>query len=354
MAVQLPTYATREDVKQALDVLETARNNAQIDRAIEAARDDVEGLCRRRFYLMDATEYWDWPNFQSARPWKIWLEARELADVTSNVPVVTAGGVVIPSSAIFWGPWNYAPPFTFLELDRSQSYSFGGGSTPQRSVSIQGTFGYWLKTAPAGALASAMSDTTSTAVTVTNGSAVGVGDVLTCGTERMLVQDKGMADTGQALASGATTALASDNLLGVSSGPAFHVGEVVQADAEQMLITSITGNSLTVKRAWNGTVLAVHATPEIYAARLLTVIRGDLGTTAATHTSSAALTITLIPGLVKELAVGEAVNHVLQETTGYARALPQGSGSVMPGGGLPDLRDRCYAKFARKNRPRTV
>lgn len=353
MAVQLPCYATREDVKRALDIQGTARNNAQIDRAIEASRDDVDGLCRRRFYNVDTTQSWDWPNSQRAYPGRIWFDERELADTTVKVPVVTSGGNVIPAANIKWGPWNYSPPFTFLELDRSKSSTFGQGVTSQQDVAITGTFGYWTRTAAAGSLAAAISSTTATACTVSNGAAVGVGDVLIAGTERMLVQDKQMADTGQALTSGATTAQASDVLLGVTTGSAFTVDEVLQVDAERMLITSITGNSLTVKRAWDGTVLAAHATPEIYAARLLTVTRGDLGTTAATHLVNAALTISVVPGLVKELAVAEALNHALQEVSGYARTMPQGAGLV-PGVGLPDLRDRCRARYGRKNRQRVV
>ena len=351
MAIQLPCYATREEVKRSLDIQETAYNDAQVDRAIDAARADVDGAMHRRFYNVITTEYWDWPNFQRAYPWRIWFDEAELADVTTNVPVVTTGGTVIPANAIFWGPWNYSPPFTFMELDRSQSYSYGVGSTPQRDVAITGTFGYWDKQASAGTLAVAISSTTATTCTVSNGAAVGVGDVLIVDSERMLVQDKAMADTTQSQQSGCTTEKASDNLLEVTTGSDFSPQEIIQLDAEQMLVTSITGNYLTVKRSYNGTALATHSSAEIYAARLLTITRGDLGSTAATHLINAALSIQVIPGLVKELAVAEAVNHVLQETSGYARTMAvPGAGNVVPGGGLPDLRDRCFTQFGRKAR----
>ena len=122
-----------------------------------------------------------------------------------------------------------------------------------------------------------------------------------------------------------------------------------------MLITSITGNTLTVKRSWNGTALATHSGAEIYASRQLTITRGDLGSTAATHSNAAPLNIQVIPALVKELAIAEAVNHVLQRTSGYARtmAIP-GAGNVVPGGGLPDLRDKCWTAHGRKARRRVV
>jgi len=61
MAIVLPAYCTRGEVRRALDVKSAAWNNAQVDRAIDAARDSVEALCHRRFYPEDTTHQWDWP-----------------------------------------------------------------------------------------------------------------------------------------------------------------------------------------------------------------------------------------------------------------------------------------------------
>jgi len=198
MSVTRATYATREDIKSALDFKLTARNNAAIDRAITAGSDKVDGQLHRVFYTTLTTKYVDWPNFQSTYPWKIYLDAAELGDVTNTIPTVTSGGNPIDPAAILWGNPRYAPPYTYFELDRSGSESFGQGDTPQRDVGITGAFGYEDAFAPAGALAAALGDTTGTSVQVTNGAAVGVGDVFRVGAERMLVADKAMADTGQA------------------------------------------------------------------------------------------------------------------------------------------------------------
>ena len=298
MAVYQVAYCSREDVKSAADILQTADYNVHVDSAITAARADVDRLCKRRFYNVDETHYWDWPNFTAAYPWRIWFDEAELADTTVNVPVVTTGGTVIPSSAIFWGPWNYSPPFRYLELNRSQSYSFGVGDTPQRDVAIAGTFGYWTQSRPAGALA-AMATSSVTTITVSDSSAIGVGDTITIGSERILVSDRAFADTGQAqTGGGCSTALANDNILQVSTGADLHAGELLQLDAEVMLATSITGNYATVIRAYDGTALAEHSNAEVYAARLLTVLRGQFGTTAASQSMSAAITALLYPGQV--------------------------------------------------------
>lgn len=50
MAILTPVYCTRQDVKRALDVHETARSNGQVDRAVEAASRTIEGVLHRRFY----------------------------------------------------------------------------------------------------------------------------------------------------------------------------------------------------------------------------------------------------------------------------------------------------------------
>lgn len=61
MTISRPCYATREQVKQALDIKESARSDLQIDIAIEAASDSVDGLLHRVFYPQVMTRYFDWP-----------------------------------------------------------------------------------------------------------------------------------------------------------------------------------------------------------------------------------------------------------------------------------------------------
>ncbi len=356
MSISTPCYATREDVKSALDVRQTARNDAQVDRAIEAASRAVEALCHRVFYPTYATRYVDWPNFQYAWPWRVWLDAAELADVTTTVPVVTSGGNVIPNANIFWGNPRYNPPFTYLELDRSSSSSFGQGSTPQRDVAITGTFGYSIDTRSGGTLAAAMSDTTSTSATVSDGSLIGVGDLLLVGTERLLVTGRANVTSTQTQQStGVSTASNADVTLAVTTGSAFHAGEVVQLDSERMLVLDVTGNNLTVKRAWDGSTLATHSGATVYVSRLLTVVRGAQGTTAATHLSAAAVSVHAVPSLVRQLAVAEAVTMLTQEAAAYAGTQGSGQGAQKNvGAGLPSLREQTLAQYGRKVRQRVI
>lgn len=358
MAVHRPTYATRRMVKQATDIATTAGYDQQVDSALEMAATAVDGLCHRRFYNVLEAAYFEWPSFQRAYPWRIWLDQKELASVTNPVPTVTVGGNTpqsIPNSAIFWsGSSNYYPPYIYMELDRSQSYSFGQGNTPQRDTHITGLFGYWDKPRPAGTLAAAVSSTTATTITVSDSSLADAGDVLTIDSESFLVQDTAFADTGQAQSgSGCSTASSADNQLTVADGTQLHAYEVIQLDAERMRILSITGNVATVQRAFDGSVLATHSGAEVNALRLLTVTRGDFGTTAATHSNGTVISAATVPGEVQSLAVAEALNTVYQRTSGYARQVGE-QHATPPGGSLPDLRAAVLTLYGRKARSRGI
>lgn len=355
MAVNRACYATRRDVLTATSIQETYDYVRHVDSAIEAASGSVERLCKRRFWNNYTTQKWDWPNFQRAYPWRIWFDEREIADVTGTVPVVTSGGNVIPASSILWGPWNYSPPFTFMELDRSTSASFGQGQTPQQDVHIQAVFGYWAETRPGGTLAAAVSDTTGTTFTVSDASIVGVGDVLTIGSESVLVRDLSWVTTGQTQSgSGVSTADTADNILAVSDGTKIHADEILQLDAEWMLALSVTGNNVTVQRAYGGTVLATHSGATVYAQRNLTVARGFGGTTAATHSNADTVLAALIPDEVHELAIAEAEVLVFQKLSGYARTIGENGGRPVPGGSLPDLRARVQEHYGRKHRQAVI
>jgi hypothetical protein len=350
MTVTRVCYCSREDVKAAIDVKASAYSDARIDSACEAAADSIEGLTHRKFYPVTATRYFDWPNYQMAAPWRVWFDEREVADATNAV--VKSGTVTIAASSVFFEPVNSGPPFTYMELDRSTSASFGYNKTPQRDISVTTSFGFWTQTTPAGTLTVALSDTTGTSVQVSNGAAVGVGDYILIDTERMIVTDRAMVTTGQSQqGAGAGTASMADVSLGVTDGTKFTPGEVLLLGSERMLVVDVTANTVTVKRGWDGSVLATHSGATIYASRLLTVTRGALGSTAATHLINTAIGRGVVPGLIRRLAVAEAETILLQEVGGYAGV--QGSGPAMVSGvgkGVDAIRAQAYSQFGRMGR----
>jgi hypothetical protein len=359
MAIVEPVYCTREEVLDAMDFRSTSLRIPLVDSAIAGGSRDVDKLCHRQFYPEDKTVSFDWPNYQRAYPWRLWLEREELADTTTNVPVVTSGGNVIPASSILWGPWDdEVPPYTFLELKRSSSASFGQGTTPQQDIQIHGTFGFWVRTEIRGSLVSGINSSV-TSLTCSDGGLVtglGVGDILLVDSERMIVSNKGTVASGDSVQSGVSTAKNSDDILGVTSGANFNVGEQILIGSERMYIEDIAGNSLIVKRPWGGSTLSAHsASTPIYVYRSLTVQRASLGTSAASHSGSATLYRYAFPGPVRELAIAESVNNAQQKVSGYARTV--GSGDNVrnaSGAGLQDIRNRVFAGYSRQGRQAVI
>jgi len=345
-----PWYATREQVHRALDVAETARADWQIDRALAGAVESVHGLLHRVFYPQLETRYFDWPNRQYARAWRIWLEQDELIEVTS---IVNGDSGVLGPTEYLLEPVNDGPPFTRLEINLASSAGFSpGASSHQRSIAVLGLYGGAPNTeAPAGATAEAL-DASETGVDVTDGSLIGVGDLVRVDTERMVVTGRTWLDTGQNLGAPGLTDLSNGVAVNVTDGTAFHAGEQLLVDAERMLIQDVAGNVLAVKRAYRGSVLAAHtAGADLFVDRSLTVERGALGTTAATHLTAAPVVRWVPPALVNNLALAETMVTFEQEKAAYARTV--GSGETereASGRGLAAIRDLAYTRHGRQAR----
>lgn len=352
-------YCTRESVMDAFDVREAAHRSAQIDDAITSASDDIDGWLNRHKHGLaprTATRYFSWPSRDYSPAWKLWLDENELVTVTT----LTAGGTAIASGDYFLEPVNSGPPYTYIELDLNSSAAFTNSGTSQRAIEIVGTWGINDDRKAAGTLAEAL-DASETAVDVSDASLVGVGSVLTVDSERMLVTGRSALDTAQNLQAD-MSALNSDRTVDVTDGTLYAVGEVLLLDSERMRITDIAGNNLTVIRAYDGSVLAAHTAPvDIYAYRTLTVERGALGSTAATHSSGATVETWDVPDLVRDLCKAEAITRLEQEFSAYGarvysdEAERDSSGTeVVAGRGLTDLRKSCARRYKRKFRKRAI
>lgn len=343
-----PWYATRDDVTSALDVAETARTHAQIDRLVAAASRSVDGLCARVFYPTVGTRYLDWPPEDGGRSWRFWLGRDEVVSLTN----VVSGGTTISASDYFLYP-DSGPPYTRLEIDLSSSAAFGGGSTHQKELVLTGTFGYRADTEQLTTLAEAL-DASETAVDLAH--SVPVGTLLLVDTEYMHVSGRQLLTTGQTInadlaASKGVTAVSVDD------GTAFQLDEVVTIGTERMLITDIAANSLIVERAWSGSVLAAHTTGDtVYAPRTAIVERGVCGTTAATHTAAATVYRHVPPQLVTALTVAETVFMLQNEQSGYGRTvgLDESGGRSVQFQTIKLVREQCLIAHGRSTRTRAV
>lgn len=355
MTITQPCYCTREQVKGALEVLESARANQIVDRAIESARDAVEALTRRRFTPWEGTRYFPWPWHDYGTPWVLWLNADELVSVTT----LTSGGVTIGAADYFLEPANDGPPYRRVEADLSSASAFSGGDTHQRAIAITGVFGYRDDAETVGTLSGALaaSATASPALTWNDALAnVGVGTLLKVDAERMLVTGRTMEDTTQNVGGSGLTAANNNVALTVTSGAAFHIDETLLIESERMRVVDIAGNVLTVRRAQDGSVLAAHAAGvDIYALTGVTVARAQRGTSLAAHDSGATVTRHVVPALVRDLAIAYAQTQVMQEGAGYARVAGSGDNQrEMIGRGLAVMEQETVERHGRQILVRAV
>jgi hypothetical protein len=373
VALNRPAYCNRDDVKRALDIEGiTATSNTRIDRALGTVADTIEGQMHRVFYPLDKSRFFSWPNYQYAYPWTLWLEQWDLICMTA---LESPRGTAIPLYQVFLEPVERKPgfPFESLELDRSTNVGWGMGPTPQHSIYVTGTWGFSADTDPAGTLTAGIGTSDAT-ISVSDSSLSGVGDVLvldpgtaaapyptfpgTAGAvgaptgERVLVTGRTAIATGLSQSgAGCTTASSEDNTLATTGSGTLNGGEVIILDQERMLVQDVIGGVATVKRAWDGTYLTAHYGVAVNAYRQLSVLRGQLGTTAVSHSSSATVARHRVPSLIRDLSIAECLNQVLQEGSGYARVVG-GPDTAMPapGMGLAEKWDEARATYGRKAR----
>ena len=347
------TYATRGDVMRALDMAETARADRQILRDLQTASRSVEQLTRRLFYPTVATRYFDWPNFQHTYSWKLYLDHNELISADS---ITTAGIALTVGSDVLLEPVNDGPPYTWIEINLARAPAFAGASTRQRSIVIAGTFGGCPVAEVATCALDGLITSSVTTIDITDVADVppDIGDLIRVDDERMIVTGQSVISTGQSLATPITSSTAS-TAVAVSDGTAFAIDEVIELDTERMLVVDILANTLVVRRAWDGSVLASHTGSTVYAVRRLTVERGALGTAATAHLDTSVIHRYLAPALVRELTIAETVNTLQGEQSAYAR--DRGAGSAArprAGDSLDDLRQRVMEAHGRQMRTSAI
>lgn len=318
--------------------------NVQLDRACRMGSRSVESFCHRTFYPRIETRSFDYPGTR-ATALKVWLDDWELIEATS----VTSDGVTIPPTTGYLLRPNSGPPYDRIEIQRDSAYSFAGG--PQNAITIVGLPGYRNDESTLTALASAVSTPAATTIDVDN--PADVGSVIRIDSERMQVLGKTW--TASAVNCTALTANASSNSITTTDSENFTVGERILIDAERLEVLDIAGDTVILRRAVDGSALAAHANGTgIYWQHRLTVERGALGTTAATHLDNAVVYRWEPPSQVQVLSLAYAEDSFLQENSGYARLTGQGENERPVGGrGIKDAENRCR-HLVRSSRSRTV
>lgn len=349
-----PALASREGLALALDRGLNVYSIEGLDRALWAATDTIEERFERVFWPQSGTYTFDVPvddSGTSTPSWRLWLDPHDLISATA----VTVGGVTVSGYQL--RPDNRINrPASWIELDRTGSSSFYSGSASQRRVAVSGLWGWWDESRAAGALAGggvlASNSVLDLATAPAIGTAqVGVGHLIKVGSERMVVEDRLLVDTGENLGAdlAATVSASIPTSITVGDGTDYAAGEMITVDGEAMLIQRVLSNTLFVRRGYAGTPVAAHVTgADIYAYRRLSVYRGAGGTVAADHAASAAVTRWQAPYALEALCIAIAQETAVQEGAAYARTIGDGENErEMRAGGLKAAWERAKS-YSRK------
>lgn len=341
-------YATVERVMRAADIKASAFVKDEIIDALESSSDAVDRLVNLGDATRPAFAPWkgeitfDFPTSNNGNAFKFFLNQFRLHSLTE----LTSGGDDLTSLAL---PWPASgPAYSAIEIntDGDDNLDAGDAGTGQRSLVADGVWGVFGEDRSRSTWTLGASINASV-TTATLNAPIGIGSIVTIGTERMIVEDRAWADSTQTAS--ALTANVGAQSITVATGSAFLAGEEILIDSERMLVREVAGNVLTVQRASSGSTLAAHSNgAAIYWQRSCTVERGALGTTAAAHTSGDAVVIYRAPALAEQLTVAYAIDRRAQESAGYARTVGQGdSQRQVSARGIVDLERRLIERYGR-------
>jgi len=341
-------YCSREAVKRAFGFHGTDVDPV-VDRIIEGVSRAFDLATRRFFLPKTETRLYRWPPRQSGASTILWLDQDLLAVTTLKSEAQNSSPTTIAAADFFTEP-NNSPPFDRIEIDSSSTAAFQAGDTPQRSISVLGRWGYSEDTRASGTVASGLSsDASATSMVCSDASLIDVGDSLLIESELLFVVDRAFAALGSILLNGALTATQSQTTVAVDGSHGVSARETILVDSEEMLVTSVVGNNLSVFRAFNGTTLAAHNNDTAVSInRTLTVQRGGNGTTAATHANATAVSKYIPPVDVVSYCVAEAVARYQQERAGWGRMVGAGEAQrEFQGRSLGTERDAVIAQYKR-------
>jgi len=195
---QFRWYTTLEKLKSSLSITTTIQDEPLSDK-IQSASEYIELATNRIFLPVTATKSFDVPLEDPTHRLYLGEESLSVSSITD------ASGTIPPSSYMLY-PLNY-PRKTWVQLVGASSWSYS--STPYGAIAVSGTWGY-------------------------NGD-----------TE----------DTGATLSS---NVLSGDTSLVVSGGAYVRTGDSLLIDNEQVFVSAISANIVTVVRGNNGTTAASH------------------------------------------------------------------------------------------------
>ena len=215
-------YATLDDLRKYIEITDTSKtaDDPLLIRSARIASTTIDEECGRHFYPLLATQTYDRPHH-----FELWFDD----DVLAVTSITNGDGTSVASTAYVLRPNNYYPKYK-LDLLRTSGVVWQISSTGNdaQAISLIATLGYNKNWATAWQTSDAIAD------------AAGINASVTT----ITVSDADGADEN-----GMT--------------PRFQVGQLIKIESEYLWVIAVTAastNTLTVRRAMNGTTAASHAT----------------------------------------------------------------------------------------------
>lgn len=323
-------YTTRCALKRAGEINGVDKDPI-VDRHIESASRFVSRRTRRCFIPSKQTRTYRWPDrFRNNRGTVLWLDQDLVSVCTLQSEAQNSCPTTISACDFFVEPNNTGPPFDRIEIDLSSCASFSSGDTPQRSISVNGLWGFSNDKTSAGTVASGLACCAcATSMVVSDASRVCVGHTLCIECEQIFVSDRSFAALDSILVNDACIAAQQNDVtITVDACHGIKARETIKLDSEEMFVTHVSGNDLTVQRAYNGTVLAAHCDcTAVQINRTLTVERGVNGTTAATHADCTAICRYEPEHDIQNWTLALALASLTQENAHWGRSVGTGEGA---------------------------
>lgn len=321
-------WTSREQLKRAGQI-NGIEKSAIVDRHIEGASRFIERETRRFFIPRIETRLYRWPKGINRRT-TLYLDQDLISVTTLQSEAQDSSPTTIPATDFFLEPTNTSPPFNRIEIDLSSDAFFSAGDTPQRSISVLGSWGYSEDTRSVGTVDDSSGISTSdTTLIVSDASLIDVGDTLLIESEQIFVSDRSFAAKGNVLINDASVVAQMNNVtITLDGSHGVLAGETIRLQSELLFVEMVDTNDLTVTRAYDGSVLAVHANDTaVHINRTLTIERGINGTTAATHADTTAISKYEPPFDVRNWCLGLALASLTQEQAHWGRSVGTGDGA---------------------------
>lgn len=333
-------YASLGEVKRAADIPSSAFYDARLIEAMDEGKDAVASLCQRSVEPTIQTVTFAWPQDMTQDARMLHLGRHQLISITA---VIDGDGSTLDNAdlrLIKEGSADDGPPYSAIMNANGWT---SNSLFPNVSIRVLGLYGDKLDER---LVTTTASDLSSTVVDVTDSSRIDVGSVIRIATERLVVTSKGWLNSGSTAPVTLDAEEHSDRFT-VTSGGAFHIGEAITIESEEMLITKIIGNQLIVTRATNGSGIAAHtAVTAVFVDRRLAVERAVLGTAAVDTPAGADVLLHQFPALLRQLHKAEVLNIIQQDAAAYGSRSGSGQGEIpLAERALERLRERVKQAY---------